>query len=171
MYAAHFAAGLAIKSYTPSAPAWVLLTGAFLPDLLWIPFARAGLEPVRPDIFFDDWSHSLLMVIVWATIYAALFWKLGRPVALAAWISVCSHFLLDFPIHPKFLALYPHASLHLGIVASQGRFSLRNWLVEVCVTLVLGTLYVARSKKNGLAGNLCAASVVLIAGLQLLSLL
>jgi len=59
VYAAHFAAGLAIKSCVPEAPAWALLTGAFLPDFVWIALANRGIEPANPQIFFDDWSHSL----------------------------------------------------------------------------------------------------------------
>ncbi len=44
MYAAHFAAALAIKSFSPKAPTWALLTGAFLPDLFWIAFGLAGMS-------------------------------------------------------------------------------------------------------------------------------
>jgi hypothetical protein len=66
MYAAHFAAGLAIKSYAPKAPTWALLVGAFLPDFFWVAFGLAGIEPSQGTAFFDDWSHSLAMVILWA---------------------------------------------------------------------------------------------------------
>jgi hypothetical protein len=58
MYAAHFAAALAFKSFSPKAPTWALLTGAFLPDLFWIAFGLAGIEPSQGPAFFDDWSHS-----------------------------------------------------------------------------------------------------------------
>src|SRR4051812_26825912 len=42
VFAAHLAAGLVIKAAQPKAPAWAVLTGAFLPDLFWIAFALAG---------------------------------------------------------------------------------------------------------------------------------
>jgi len=42
MYAAHFAAGLAIKSRAPQAPTWALLVGAFIPDFVWIAFGLAA---------------------------------------------------------------------------------------------------------------------------------
>jgi hypothetical protein len=48
MYSPHFAAALAIKSTAPRAPLWALLTGAFLPDMLWIALARLGVEPAQP---------------------------------------------------------------------------------------------------------------------------
>jgi len=70
MYAAHFAAGLAIKSSAPKAPTWALLIGAFLPDFAWIALGLAGIEPSQGPAFFDDWSHSLAMVIWWATQFA-----------------------------------------------------------------------------------------------------
>ena len=171
MYTGHFAAGLALKSHVPETPTWILITGVFIPDFLWIAFARAGIEPTRPEAFFDDWSHSLLMVIVWATIYACMFWKLGRPVIVAAWIAVFSHFLLDMPIHPKRLALYPYSSVHIGWVASHGVFALKNWLVELFVVIALSVVYVIGAKRNSCPANLIAATLVLVGGLQLLSLL
>ena len=39
MYAAHFAAGLAIKGKVEKAPLWALLIGAFVPDFIWIVLA------------------------------------------------------------------------------------------------------------------------------------
>src|ERR1700759_4356759 len=109
MTAAHFAVALAIKSRVPRAPTAALVCGAFLPDFIWIILATAGIEPAAREIFFDDWSHSLLSVIVYATLFALLFWKRGRVVSLAMWLAVCSHYFLDLPVHPKPLALYPHS--------------------------------------------------------------
>jgi len=114
MYAAHFAAGLAIKSQAPKAPTWALLVGAFLPDFFWIAFGLAGIEPSQGPAFFDDWSHSLAMVLLWAFLFSLPFWRRGLAVVVPVWLAVFSHFLLDLPIHPKNLALYPHSSIHLG---------------------------------------------------------
>ena len=66
MYAPHFAAVLAIKARVPRAPLSALLIGAFLPDLLWMVLARIGVEPAQFFNFFDDWSHSLLSVLLLA---------------------------------------------------------------------------------------------------------
>lgn len=73
MYAAHFAAALAIKSKAPQTPTWALVTGAFLPDFAWVGLGLAGIEPSQGPAFFDDWSHSLAMVILWATLFACVF--------------------------------------------------------------------------------------------------
>lgn len=140
MYAAHFAAGLAIKSHAPAVPTGALLIGAFLPDFFWIGFGLAGIERSQGPAFFDDWSHSLAMVILWATLFALVFIRRGLAVALPVWIAVFSHFLLDLPIHPKNLALYPLSSIHLG----WGLWSIgsRNyWYVQLGVLAVLTLVY------------------------------
>jgi hypothetical protein len=85
--AAHFAAALAIKSRVPEASTAALIVGAFIPDFAWIILATAGVEPTRREVFFDDWSHSLLSVAVAATAYAWLFRKHGLGVAGAAWLG------------------------------------------------------------------------------------
>jgi membrane-bound metal-dependent hydrolase YbcI (DUF457 family) len=164
MYAAHFGAGLAIKSRVWNAPTWALLVGAFLPDVLWIPLATLGIES-RPTAWHDDWSHSLLMVLVWATLFALLFIRRGRAVAAAIWIAVFSHFLLDLPIHPKDLALYPHSTIHLGMgLWSIGRFN--YWLVESCVLVVLMIFYIRGARSHRLSVNSIAGTCVLLLALH-----
>jgi hypothetical protein len=168
MYAAHFAAGLAIKSRVPKAPTWALLGGAFVPDVIWVVLANRGIEPTEQQVFFDDWSHSLLMIVVWATVFALIFWRSKRDVVIAVWLAVFSHFLLDFPIHPKFLALYPHSSLHLGIVLSGTLGAAKYWRTQLCVLGVLTAIYVQGARRLRFKANLIGASCVVIAGLHLL---
>lgn len=176
MYAAHFAAGLAIKGRIPQAPTWALIAGVFLPDFFWIAFAHVGIEPTQP-VFFDDWSHSLVMIIVWSTLFAALFWRRGKVIALAVWIAGLSHFFLDFLIHPARLALYPHSSIHLGwnlwqYGLTKSRLGPTHyWWYELAVFLLLLALYVWFSRRNRLALNLVAASCVTVISLHLMSLL
>jgi hypothetical protein len=40
----------------------------------WILFGVFHLD----NTAWDDWSHSLVMSVVWATTFAAFFWRLGR---------------------------------------------------------------------------------------------
>jgi len=176
MYSAHFAAALAVKGRIPRAPTWALLTAAFLPDFLWVAFARAGLEPEYPPLgFFDDWSHSALMIVLWATLFAAAFWKRGGIVALAVWIAGLSHLLLDFLIHPARLALYPHSTVHLGwSLWAWGQRTTRlgpshYWWIEAAAILVLLFLYVWYARRTALRPALIAASCLLVAGLHLLA--
>jgi hypothetical protein len=160
MYAAHFGAALAIKSRVWYAPAWALLVAAFLPDILWIPLATLGIES-QPTAWHDDWSHSLLMVLVWATLLALSFIRRGRLVATAIWLAVFSHFLLDLPIHPKDLALYPHSTIHLGLgLWSIGRFN--YWLVETAILVVLTIVYVRGARVHKLSISRIAGTCLLL---------
>jgi membrane-bound metal-dependent hydrolase YbcI (DUF457 family) len=176
MYAAHFAAALAVKGRVPQAPAWALVSAVFLPDFVWIALAGLGIEPTVP-VFFDDWSHSLIMIVVWATVFAALFWRSGKDIALAVWIAGLSHFFLDFLIHPARLALYPHSSVHLGWnlwqygLTKSWLGATRYWWYELATLAVLLALYVWFSRRSRLPLNLVAASCVTVIGLHMMSLL
>jgi hypothetical protein len=174
MFAAHLAAGLAIKSAQPKAPAWALLTGAFLPDLVWIVCSAAGIEFTAPAPLFDGWSHSLLSILAQALLCALLFLRLGRGVAVAIGCAVFSHFLLDLPIHPLPLELYPHSSIHLGwalwqwgsVPAALGQS--RYWWVQLGVTLPLLAAYLLGRRRAAQPLNLAVASCVVVLGAHLL---
>ena len=168
MYAAHFAAGLAIKTRAPEAPVWALLTGAFIPDFIWIVLANRGIEPTEAAVFFDDWSHSLATTIVWASLFAMIFWRRGKVAVIGIWIAVFSHFILDFAIHPKFIALYPHSSLHLGLAVST-KLGFRNyWWIQLGIVFALMLVYVVGARRLRLPANLIAASCVAVLALHLL---
>lgn len=149
MYPAHFAAALAVKGRSPKAPSWALMTAVFLPDLVWIALSRIGIEPeLPPHGFFDDWSHSLLSIVILATIFALFFWKHGRIVVAAVWIAGLSHFFLDFLIHPARLALFPRSSVRLGWELWQfGQVktqlgSINYWWIEMAAIVALLLIYI-----------------------------
>lgn len=176
MYAAHFAAGLAVKARAPLAPLWALVTAVFLPDFLWIAFARLGIEPeYPPGGFFDDWSHSLLMVLLWSTLFALAFWRKGRLVAIAVWIAGLTHVVLDFLIHPARLALYPHSSIHLGWSLWQyGQQKSRlgpthYWWIELAFVVPLLGVCLFASKHPRPPLKIISAACLLVLGLHLLS--
>src|ERR1041385_4859868 len=154
MYAAHFVAGLVIKRRVPQAPTWAFVGGAFVPDVIWVVLANRGIEPTEPQVFFDDWSHSLLMIMVWATLFALIFWRREREVVIAVWLAVFSHFLLDFSIHPKFLALYTHSSLHLGRVLSGTLGAPTYWWSQLCIDAVLNAAYAQGARRLRFKANL-----------------
>jgi hypothetical protein len=176
MYAPHFAAALAIKRKSPGAPLWALLIGAFIPDLLWMAFARIGIEPAQTTNFFDDWSHSLLSVTILATLFAAPFLRRGKPVCVAIWLAVFSHFVLDFPVHPKRLALAPGTRVYLGwdLLAWGSRSgwwgAINDWWLQLAVLLVLLLVYATGSRRSDTQPAAVAASCTLLMGIQLLTL-
>ena len=170
MYAGHFAAALAIKAKEPRAPTWALLVGVGFLDLLFGIFVMLGLERVRMtprvapgfSLDFIDWSHSLVMSLVWAALFAIPFRKLGRPAALAVAFAVFSHFLLDLPMHPPDLALWPHSPIRLGL-GLWHRLPTGWWWVELAVIALLCAYYVVRARAAKTFGGhaLWACAVIL----------
>jgi hypothetical protein len=176
MYAGHFAAGLAIKGHTPVAPTWGLLIGVGLLDILFGPFVLLGIEraSITPEVSpgfsldFIDWSHSLAMAVVWSTIYASCFARYGRQVMLAMGLAVFSHFLLDLPMHPPDLALWPGSEAHLGLGlwrALPGGW----WFVELGVLSVGLAYYWHRSRVEGSFGARAWAVVVMVVLLHVIN--
>jgi len=170
LYAGHFAAAVVLRTKEPKAPFWAILVGVGFLDLLFGPFVLLGIEHARvtPDISpgftldYIDWSHSLLMAIVWAILFAALFVRRGRRVMVVVALAVFSHFLLDLPMHPADLALWPGSSVHLGFglwQALPGGW----WFVELTVILAGCAYYIHRARHTNMFGGrswLVSATIV-----------
>jgi hypothetical protein len=160
VYVGHLAAGLAIKAHEPRTPTWALLVGVGLLDILFGPFVLAGIErasvtpSISPGFSLDyiDWSHSLAMSLVWSVLFAAAFVRYGRRVMTAVGLAVFSHFLLDVPMHPPDLALWPNAAAHIGLGLWQ-RLPTGWWFVELAVIAALWFYYWRRSAGDPAFGH------------------
>lgn len=171
MYVGHFASALAIKGREPEAPTWGLLLGVGVLDILFGPFVLAGIERVSmtpgvsPGFSLDyiDWSHSLVMSIVWAVLFALAWRRSGRRVAIVMGVAVFSHFVLDLVVHPADLALWPGAGIHVGF--GLWRTLPRGWwFVELAFIAACFAYYVARSRRvGGFGGRPVGVAVVLVA--------
>ena len=174
MFAAHLASGLAIRTAEPKAPAWALLTAAFLPDFFWIGLARIGIEPADGARFFDGWSHSAASVLIQALCFSLCFAAFGRRVMLAIGIAVISHFLLDLPIHPEPLELWPHAPWSAGPAAwawGQATWSLGKshyWWIQFAIVVALLTAYGVGARRQKHPSPLIAASCLVVLGVHLM---
>jgi hypothetical protein len=172
MFAAHFAAGLAIGARARRAPMSALLAAAFLPDVVWIGLAAAGVEPSAPSVFFDGWSHSFVSALVEATVFALFFAYKGVRVWLPVWLTVMSHVVLDAIIHPSPIALFPHASLRLpwdlwrwGSLPAVLGFS-HYWWVQLAIVAALLGAYAVAALRSSFPLNLVGATVLLLLGLH-----
>lgn len=160
MYAGHFAAGLALKAKEPRAPMWGVLLGVGLLDLLFGPFVLAGLERVTltpgvaPGFSLDyiDWSHSLATSLGWSALFGLLFVRWGRRVSLVMMLAAFSHFVLDLPMHPPDLALWPGSEAHLGLGLWQ-RLPTGWWFVELAFLGIAGAYYVNATRKRAELGR------------------
>lgn len=176
MYAGHFAAALVLKARVPRAPTWGLLVGVGVLDLLFGPFVLAGIERasltpgISPGFSLDhiDWSHSLVMSVVWSVLFGAAFLRRGGTVAAAMAVAVFSHFVLDFVMHPPDLALWPGSKTHLGLGlwrALPGGW----WFVELGAVVAGCWYYWHRSRSDHSFGGRALAAVVVVFVLHLLN--
>jgi hypothetical protein len=89
---------------------------------------------------------------------------------------VFSHFLLDFPVHPKRLALAPLTRVYLGwdLLAWGSRpgwlGAINDWWLQLAVLLVLLLVYATGASRTDLQPATVAASFALLIGIQLLTL-
>jgi len=123
MFIGHFAVGFAAKRMTPHVSLGVLFAAAQLADLLWPVLVAFGAERVvidpgntafTPlDFVSYPYSHSLVMLCVWALIFAAIgvaAISTQRPRAatfLVLAALVVSHWVLDVATHRPDMPLYP----------------------------------------------------------------
>jgi hypothetical protein len=176
VYAGHFAAGLAIKGRVPAAPTWILLIAVGLLDLLFGPFVLFGIERVTMTpgvghgftLDFIDWSHSLLMSLVWASLFASLFVRRGGAVALAAGAAVFSHFVLDLVVHPADLALWPGSAGHVGFGLWYS-LPVGWWFVELAVVAGGIGYYWRRARADGSFGGRAWAVALTVLALHVLN--
>lgn len=171
MYAGHFAAGLALKAKEPRAPTWGILLGVGLLDLLFGPFVLLGIErvsvtpTVSPGFTLDhiDWSHSLVMSLVWSGLFGVLFVRWGRRSAWVMAAAAFSHFVLDLPMHPPDMSLWPGSAVHLGLGLWQA-LPTGWWFVELAVIGLAGWYYVRRARTSSDFGGwpLTVFAVVLV---------
>ena len=127
MFIGHFAVGFAGKKFAPRTSVALLIAATQFSDLLWPIFLLLGWEHVRIapgdtrytplDLYDFPWSHSLLMVAVWATAFALVYYALTKYSrgSMIIWICVVSHFLLDWISHRPDMPLYPGAAQRYGL--------------------------------------------------------
>src|SRR4029077_10120177 len=128
MFIGHYAVALAAKRAAPRTSLGTLFAAVSLADLLWPVFLLLGWEHAHfepgPNPLLTLWldsipiSHSLLTLIAWGALFAALYrWRTGYARgALVVALAVVSHWVLDFVTHRPDMPLYPGGrGLGLGL--------------------------------------------------------
>jgi len=164
MFLGHFAVGFAAKRAAPRTSLGTLLLAAQFVDLLWPTFLllgweRVAIEPgatrVTPlDFVSYPWSHSLLMVLVWALLLGGLYgWaRRDRRGTVVVALAVVSHWLLDAAVHRPDLPLVPGGGVEVGLGLWH---SLPATLaVELLVFAVAVGLYLHRTAAVDRAGSI-----------------
>jgi hypothetical protein len=162
MFIGHFAVGFAAKRFAPRSSEAVLLAAPLFADILWPVFLLLGWEQARIDpgntrytpleFISYPWSHSLLMLCVWATAFAAIYYAITRysPGAIAIWIGVVSHWVLDWVTHRADMPIYPGGPRYgLGLWNSIAG----TMLVEILMLAVGLWMYVGATRAKDRIGR------------------
>jgi len=160
MFIGHFALGFAAKRAAPRVSLAVLGAATQIADLLWPVFLAVGIEQVRIDpgntavtpldFVSYPYSHSLLLLVVWGILFAALMVRLKpdathsaapRPSGASAFrrtfvlmvALVVSHWFLDWITHRPDMPLYPGGP----------KFGLGLWNSVAATVAIETAMYVA----------------------------
>jgi membrane-bound metal-dependent hydrolase YbcI (DUF457 family) len=119
MFIGHFGIGFGAKAAAPKVSLGTLFLAAQFIDLLWPTLLLLGIERVHIrtdgkqypplDFVYYPFSHSLLAVIIWAVLFASVYYFIRRSRIGAAvlGLAVISHWLLDLIVHYPDLPIYP----------------------------------------------------------------
>jgi LexA-binding, inner membrane-associated putative hydrolase len=172
MFVGHFAVGFASNKFAPRASLLPLLAAPLLADMLWPIFLFLGWEHVRIvpgftrfnsyDLYDFPWSHSLFMDALWATLFSAAYFAVTRyrPGAVAIWIGVISHWILDWITHTPDMPLYPGGGPHLGL--SLWNHVVATMTIELAMLLVGVYLYASATQARDRVGKYAFLVYVLV---------
>src|SRR5436190_20343755 len=124
MFLGHVAVGMAAKRAAPRLSLSVLILAAQLADVIWPVFVGLGVEQVAiepgntrvtPLNFISyPYSHSLLMLTVWAIAFAYIFgFSRGRLAIPVLAVLVFSYWLLDVVTYRPDMPVFPQGPLYL----------------------------------------------------------
>jgi hypothetical protein len=134
-------------------PVAVYVGGAFLLDFLWVAFGVTGIDPTP----WSDWSHSLVMAVIWATAFAAMFVKFGRTAIVGVWLIVFSHYVLDLLVQGATLFPYAPQSLLIPVLVTT-----HAWTLQLLLSAAFLVVFVRDEWKAGALSwrTLAACAVV-----------
>jgi len=163
MFIGHFGAGLAGKKAASKPSLGTMFLAAQLLDLVWPIFILAGIEKVKivPGISsanpleftFYPYTHSLLMVMLWAVIFGMLYYFIRKNLngAVVLGILVLSHWVLDLLVHIPDLPLYPGSSMKVGL--GLWNYPVVSFIVESLIFIAGIYLYLSSTKTKNKTGT------------------
>ena len=127
MFIGHFAVAFGIKRAAPEVRLGTAIVAASFLDLVWPVLVAAGIEEVRIapgtmaaspfDFVSYPYSHSLVMTLAWAGLFAWVYRLRGGSMRGALWLglAVASHWFLDLIVHRPDLPLAPGLDVRAGL--------------------------------------------------------
>lgn len=165
MFIGHYAIALGAKKYAPGISLGILFLACQLADLIWPNLVLLGIESVRiePGItvmtplnfLHYPYSHSLVALVLWSAIFAAIYVALTRAGTRAAIVIsavVLSHWLLDVVTHRPDMPITFSDSTHIG--AGLWNLPILGVTVEVLLFALGVWLYVRITKARDRQGSI-----------------
>jgi hypothetical protein len=127
MFLGHYAVAIGAKRAAPRTSLGTLIAAAAFLDLVWPVLVLLGLERVAvapgatafTPLDFEHYpiSHSLVMAVVWAAAFGAVYFLVRRDVRAAAVLGllVVSHWFLDAVVHRPDLPLTLGGDARVGL--------------------------------------------------------
>jgi hypothetical protein len=137
-------------------PVAVYVGGAFLLDFLWVVLGVTGIDPTP----WSDWSHSLVMTVIWATAAAATFVRFGSAAIVAVWLVVFSHFVLDLLVQGGTLFPYAPQNLLIPVLVTT-----HAWALQLLLSAALLIVFVRDEWKAGVLSWRTLAACALVVAL------
>lgn len=161
MYAGHIATGIVLKAYNPTLPAFPIMIGVGLMDILHGPLTLMGVNTIKPNpsagpyLFFDldfmDFDHSLAAAVVISLIWGLMYRSDEKPNqgSIAA-LACFSHWICDWPLHNADLAAYPYSHEHFGY-GLWAKWGIGAWVAEGVFTAVLVEIATRKFAERGVS--------------------
>jgi hypothetical protein len=186
MFLGHYGVAFALKRAEPKLSLGTLFIAVQFPDLLWGIFLLLGWERARivpeysavtPLEFLDyPISHSLVGVIIWSVVAAALYYSWPTRDTTRHWqaaavvgLAVFSHYPLDVLVHLTDLPLMGNDSAKLGLGLWNNRVA--TLAAEALVFAGGLALYMARgSHRHPVRASRILLVALLLVGTYLVSI-
>lgn len=163
MYHGHFAAALLIKALSgPSIPAWPIMFGSSILDIIGRMDGLLGLDILQPDVnagpymyarfVFIDWEHSLFMMLVWSCLFGWILCHyiagFSKEASMLGAASSIIHWLMDIIVIEKTgLTLSPHGNYHFGLGLYE-KLPIFSWVLECILCAILASLASAIMRRS-----------------------
>jgi membrane-bound metal-dependent hydrolase YbcI (DUF457 family) len=174
MFLGHYALAFGAKRIVPAVSLGTLFLACQFADLLWPTLLVLGIEIVEIDpgntlvtplnFIKYPYSHSLVMLLVWAVVFALLYFafRRGRAGAITVGALVLSHYVLDVITHRPDLPITVGGDARLG-------FGLWNYpgttlAIESALFLIGIGMYVTVTRERDRAGKIGLLALIATLG-------
>lgn len=172
MFLGHFGLAFAAKRVAPKTSLGTALLATEFADCLWPLFLVMGIEEVRIapgitrmtplDFVAYPWSHSVVMLVIWAIAFAGIYFAVRRYAA-GAWVvaaGVLSHWVLDWWSHRADMPLTPWSPQKYGLGLWNSASA--TIIAELGLFFLGLAMYLSRTRAKDRAGTWLLWSFVIL---------